>query len=161
MCFWQLQYTLNICTQLCSASICRVYIIVPREFVWFIIPHFSELPHWHLSKTMITAMPGNYSKRYGSPPGRFPSLDLLLEYWIDHVNIRLFYVKFVFSNTIFCRGVGNRLSLRCLVPWINHLHPLCWPTLWKLVSNNSWFVSLIYNGKHIFSWFFILLTNNW
>ena len=30
----------------------------------------------------------------------------------------------------------NWLSLRCLVPWINHLPPVCWSTFWK--SSLKW-----------------------
>ena len=32
-------------------------------------------------------------------------LDILLEYWIEHVTFRLLYVTFTFPTRIFCRGV--------------------------------------------------------
>ena len=35
----------------------------------------------------------------------------------------------------------NWLALWCLVPWINYLPHVCCSTFWKLVLNNSWFVS--------------------
>ena len=42
-----------------------------------------------------------------SPPGLFPPVDLLLEYWIEHVIIGHFYIKFIVSSRlyIFFRGV--------------------------------------------------------
>ena len=36
----------------------------------------------------------------------------------------------------------NWLSLRCLVPWINHLPPVCWSTFGILVWNDSGYVNL-------------------
>ena len=33
------------------------------------------------------------------------------------------------------------LSLRFLMPWINHMPPVFWSTFWNIVLNDSWFVS--------------------
>ena len=49
-------------------------------------------------------------------------------------------------------GLCNWSSLRYLVPWIDHLPPVCWSTFWKLVCNASWFVRLTYS-KTTFSLF--------
>ena len=35
----------------------------------------------------------------------FLPLDILLEYWIEHVSVGLFYVMFTFPSRIFYRGV--------------------------------------------------------
>ena len=35
----------------------------------------------------------------------FLPLDILLEYWIEHVSFELLYAMFTFSTRIFCRGV--------------------------------------------------------
>ena len=40
-----------------------------------------------------------------SPPGKILPLDLLIEYWTEHVTIGPLYLKFVFSTRIFYRGV--------------------------------------------------------
>ena len=39
------------------------------------------------------------------PAWMFLPLDILLEYWIEHLSLRLFYVMFTFPTRIFCRGV--------------------------------------------------------
>ena len=38
-------------------------------------------------------------------PWMFPHLDILLEYWIEHVTLVLLCVTFTFPTRIFCRGV--------------------------------------------------------
>ena len=127
----------KICTKLCSASICGGHIIVLREFVWFIILNISDLRHWHMSNLMIAPVPANDPERYGSLSGMFPSLDILLEDWIERIDIGLFCVKFIQDilqrRLRFC----NWLSLRCLVPLINHLPMLV--HFLEIRFYNSWF----------------------
>ena len=68
----------------------------------------------------------------------FPLLDILLEYWIEHVTIGFLYVIFTFPTGIFYRGVpgfatgcpcdvGCRGITTCL---------LCWSIFWK--SSLKW-----------------------
>ena len=68
----------------------------------------------------------------------FPPLDILFEYWIEHITFRLLCAMFIFSTSIFYTGVPicNWMPLQCLVPWINHLPPVCWSTFWK--SSLKW-----------------------
>ena len=40
-------------------------------------------------------------------PCMFPALDILLEYWIEHVTFGLLYVMFTFPARIFYRGVPS------------------------------------------------------
>ena len=69
---------------------------------------------------------------------------LLLQYWIKHVTIGLLSVKFI-STRIFCKGEESGVFswLRFVVPWINHSSPVYWSTIWKLVLNDIYRVSLI------------------
>ena len=50
--------------------------------------------------------------------------------------------------------------LWCLVPWINHLHPVCWPTFWK-VWHDSGFVSLTYWRTNFQYFFYYVLHIFW
>ena len=81
----------------------------------------------------------------------------LFWYWIEHVNIELLYVKFVFSTGIFYKGV----------PWFASDCPygfmcrglttclLCVGPLFRnLVSNDSWFLSLTKRKTHFSLFFF-------
>ena len=43
-------------------------------------------------------------------PWMFPPLDILLEYWIEHVSFGLLYVMFTFPTRIFYRGVPGFAS---------------------------------------------------
>ena len=69
-------------------------------------------------------------------PWRFPPLDILLEYWIEHVTFGLLYVMFTFPTRMFYRGVPCFANEWRLVPWIYHLPPVCWSTFWK--SSLKW-----------------------
>ena len=80
-----------------------------------------------------------------TPPWMFLPLDIPSEYRPEHVTFGLLCVIFKFPSRIFCRrvpGFANWLSLRCLVPWINHLPPVCWSTFGILVWNDSGYVNL-------------------
>ena len=47
-------------------------------------------------------------------PWMFPSLNIRLEYWFEHVNFRLLYVMFTFPTRIFYRGVpGFVIDCHC------------------------------------------------
>ena len=78
----------------------------------------------------------------------FPPLDLLLKYWIEHVTIGPFYVKFIFAIKIFYGEILGfatddpfRVSCRGLTTL--HSSSVCWSTFWNLISNKNSFVSLI------------------
>ena len=72
-----------------------------------------------------------------APSWMFPSLDILFEYWIEHVTFGLLYVMLGFPTRIFYKGVlGFTKDCRCLVPWINQLPLVCWSTFWK--SSLNW-----------------------
>ena len=81
-----------------------------------------------------------------TPPWMFLPLDIPSEYRPEHVTFGLLCVIFKFPSRIFCRRVPGFatawLSLRCLVPWINHLPPVCWSTFGILVWNDSGYVNL-------------------
>ena len=69
-------------------------------------------------------------------PWVFSPLNILLEYWIEHVTFGLLYVVFTFPTGISCWGSSRLcvwLSLQRLMPWINHLPLVCWSTFWNLV----------------------------
>ena len=69
----------------------------------------------------------------------FPPLDLLLEYWTEHVAI--FCQIYVPTYDILQGSSRLRvwLSLWCCVPWINHL-PFCiWSPFWKLGAREHTF----------------------
>ena len=58
---------------------------------------------------------------------------------VCHYPFHYEYHKFNLSQyNLIC----NWLSLRCLVPWINHLPPVCWSTFGILVWNDSVYVNL-------------------
>ena len=64
----------------------------------------------------------------GSTPWMFLALDILIEYWIEHITpIGLLYVMFTFPTRIFYRSsrLYSWLSLWRLVLWINHLPAVC------------------------------------
>ena len=84
-------------------------------------------------------------------------LDILVEYWIEHVTVGLLYVMFSLSSQIFYIGFsgcfcGIRLFLRHLTPCINHLSLVCRSSYGNLVGNDSESVSLI-QWKTIYSLF--------
>ena len=59
------------------------------------------------------------------------------------VGSHIFFVCVVFCWCFFNSSrLCNWLSLRCLVPWINHLPPVCWSTFGILVWNDSGYVNL-------------------
>ena len=65
-------------------------------------------------------------------PWMFPPLDILLEYWIEHVTFGLFYVMFTFPIMIFYRGFLGFAMYRPCSAWcrgFNHLPPVCWSTI--------------------------------
>ena len=80
-----------------------------------------------------------------TPPWMFLPLDIPSEYRPEHVTFGLLCVIFKFPSRIFCRrvpGFATDWPLRCLVPWINHLPPVCWSTFGILVWNDSGYVNL-------------------
>ena len=72
--------------------------------------------------------------------------------WTFRLNIGLntspsdSFVSYLNSHLGYSAGefqaLCNWLSLRCLVPWINHLPPVCWSTFGILVWNDSGYVNL-------------------
>ena len=78
-------------------------------------------------------------------PWMFPPLDILLEYWIEHVTFGLFYVMFTFPARILYRGVpGFATDCPCGV-WCRGLTtcPLYVGSFFgNLVKNDRRFVSL-------------------
>ena len=81
-----------------------------------------------------------------SPPRIFVSLNLLLEYRIQHVPLDPFMshlaTQFGYSAGGF--RLCNWVSLQRLVSWINHLPLACWSTFWKSILSTSWAVGLTY-----------------
>ena len=75
------------------------------DYYWNVYVHFHSFEQFRLSETRWFS---NYS-----PPGMFPPLDLLVEYWLGRVTIRLIHVKFVFSTKIIYNGVP-RFKIDCL-----------------------------------------------
>ena len=78
-----------------------------------------------------------------APSWMFLSLDILFEYWIEHIIFGLLYFMFRFSTRIFYRGVPG-FDCPCGV-WCCGLttYTLCvGPLLGNLVWNDSGFVSL-------------------
>ena len=76
-----------------------------------------------------------------SPLGIFLPPDLLSEYWIEHATIGLFYDNS--CSLGYLTGKFQALSLSVpLVPWIDHLPPVCWFTFWKSTLNDSSSVNL-------------------
>ena len=78
-------------------------------------------------------------------PWMFPPLDILLEYWIEHVTIGLLYVMFTFPIRIFYRVVPGFVTdcpcgvwCRGLTTCLLYVSPL----FGNLVQNESRFVSL-------------------
>ena len=72
----------------------------------------------------------------------FVVLEILLEYCIEQVTIRLLYVKFVLSTMIFYSGVpGIVTDCLWLIPLINHLPLYTSPHYGNTILNKSWFVS--------------------
>ena len=54
-----------------------------------------------------------------------------------------FQIHIIILNIL--QGSSRRcewLFLWCLLPWINHLPPICWSTFWKFVSKYSKLISL-------------------
>ena len=82
-----------------------------------------------------------------SPPRMFLSLDLLSEYWIQHVAIGPLYVTSSYSTWIFCRGVSG-FATDC--PWDVWCHGLTTcllhvgPPFGNRFLNTSWAVGLTY-----------------
>ena len=70
----------------------------------------------------------------------FSTMDIPFEYLIKNVTFRLImsYLNSLLGYSRLC----NWLSLRCLVPWINHLPSVCWSTFGNNVWNDSGFVNL-------------------
>ena len=73
------------------------------------------------------------------------------------MSITVFFVSDLYSQLGNSTGEFHTLqlivllSLRCLVPWISNLHPVCLSTFWKLVLNNSLFDVMEYTFFHCFS----------
>ena len=71
----------------------------------------------------------------------FPHVDILLEFWIEHVIFRLLFVMVTIPTRIFYRGgyrLCNWLSLWSLVPGIKHLPAVCCSTFFRnLVWNKT------------------------
>ena len=87
----------------------------------------------------------------------FVPLDILLEYWIEHVPLGLLYVMFTFLTWVFYRGVpGFATDCPCSVwcrGWITC--PLyVGPLFRNLVENDSRFISLT-SGKRFFCCFWL------
>ena len=82
---------------------------------------------------------------YAQIPRCFRLLDILLEYWIEHVTLGLLYVMFTFSTTILYRGLPGFAAdcpwgvwCRGLTTCLLYVGPL----FGNLVWNDSSFVSL-------------------
>ena len=90
--------------------------------------------------------------------------------WIFHLNIGLnmlpsdSFVSCLDYLLGYSTGAGlicNWLSLRCLVPWINHLPPVYWSTFWKSSLKWRWvckFDTLENNFFIFFNTFYIYLN---
>ena len=95
-----------------------------------------------------------------SPPRLFLSLDLLLEYWIQHGAIGPLYVTSSYSTWIFCRGVSGFATdcpcdiwCRGLTTCLLHVGP----PFGNWFLNTSWAVGLTY--WIVYFHFFGLLAN--
>ena len=74
-----------------------------------------------------------------------PPLDILLEYWIEHVTFRLLYVMFTFPTRIFYSGVPGFATDCPSVVWCRGLTTyllFVGPRFGNLDENDSGFVSL-------------------
>ena len=72
-----------------------------------------------------------------------PGLYFIIVDWTCHHQTHLCQIYILNWNVL--QGSSklcNWLSLQCLVPWNNHLPPLCWSTFQKLVLDGSWFLFL-------------------
>ena len=93
--------------------------------------------------------------------------------WIFHLNIGLnmlpsdSFVSCLDYLLGYSTGAGlicNWLSLRCLVPWINHLPPVYWSTFWKSSLKWRWVVSLTHwrttSSSFLIRFTYILMPHN-
>ena len=89
----------------CALFWCRVplcaFILSLIEF-YFIIIMFIMIVVTIIEIFMAILFICNYTFRLSVT---FPPLDILLEYWIEHVTFGLLYVMFTFSTRIFYRGI--------------------------------------------------------
>ena len=77
-------------------------------------------------------------------PSMSPHLDILLEYWIEHVTFGLLYGILTFPISIFYRGVpGFATDCACGVwcRWLTICLLYVDPLFGKLILNDSWFAS--------------------
>ena len=114
-----------------------------------IICSFSSFWPSHLG--FLTLCSSDSANRH---PLDVSALGILCEYWIEHVTCGPICVMLRFSTYIFHRGSSrlcNWLSLRCLMPWINHYYPvsrsifrkssLIWKRVCKMVIiENDFFI---------------------
>ena len=83
----------------------------------------------------------------------FPHLDILLDYWIEHLTFGLLYVMFTFPTMIFYRGVPGFATdyprgvwWRGLTTCLLYVGPLFWKSsliwwlVWKFYINNFFVV---------------------
>ena len=87
-----------------------------------------------------------------------------IKFWIEHVTIGFLYVRLIVLTMLFYSGVpGFATDCNCgvwccgLTTCLLYLSPL----FWKLVLNDSWFVSLTWGGTHIFSLFLIVFMHKY
>ena len=77
------------------------------HFFRMILPYYWDIIfHSYPFKTMDLCFLklGIFGSAIAHLPGMFLPLNLLIEYWFEHVTMG-FHVKFIFSTMIFCRGV--------------------------------------------------------
>ena len=87
---------------------------------------------------------GRYGHLHAKAPHIF-CLWFLLHWYLLHCwqCPAMQWIEGIYSHSIDTKEILTAaLSLRCLVPWINHLPPVCWSTFGILVWNDSGYVNL-------------------
>ena len=123
-----------------------IFIMVAVTIIGILWPFFSlwitRLGLWWASSSGSLNVQLTGSFRLGHSPCIFV-WTCYLQTSLCHVYIP--YYDILQGSSRFC----NWFSLRRLVPWINHLSPVCWSTFWKfsymIVGLLSW-----YYGKQLF-----------
>ena len=85
--------------------------------------------------------------------GMFPPLNILLEYWIEHVTFGLLYVILTFPTMIFYRGVPGHVWCHGLATCLLYVSPLFWKS-----SLKWWKVCKLYIKENNFFAFFYCCT---
>ena len=71
-----------------------------------------QLKSWKITVSKIIVTVSHWTKLSGhqyiiAPPWMFLPLDLIFDYWIEHVTFGLVCVRFIFSTRIYYRGVPD------------------------------------------------------